>query len=80
MMAPTLGSKARPSLIMAPQKSGTTVFKATSVNKALRVTDLKVNFRVKFCSRYTYPEVCATKNRRKFNVRCRNLASASPFA
>ena len=27
--------------------------------------DLKINFRVKFCSRYTYPEVCATRNREK---------------
>ena len=25
-------------------------------------TDLKIRFGVKFCSRYTYPEVCATEN------------------
>ena len=25
-------------------------------------TDIKISFRAKFCSRYTYPEVCTTKN------------------
>ena len=27
--------------------------------------DLKIRFGIKFCSRCTYPEVCATKNREK---------------
>ena len=31
---------------------------------------LKINFRVKFCSRYTHPEVCATKNHEQ-NSLCR---------
>ena len=41
--------------------------------------DLKINFRVKFSSRYTYPEVCATKNCEKNDLCCENLASASPI-
>ena len=28
-------------------------------------TDLKIEFGVKFCFRYTYPEVCTTKNHEK---------------
>ena len=27
----------------------------------LRKTDIKISFRVKFCSRLTYPEVCMTE-------------------
>ena len=27
--------------------------------------DLKINFCIKFCSRYIYPEVCVTKNHEK---------------
>ena len=42
--------------------------------------DLKINFRITFCSRYTYPEVGATKNREKNALCRRNLASASPSA
>ena len=30
-----------------------------------RQTDLKISFRIKFCSRYIYPEVSATRNREK---------------
>ena len=41
---------------------------------------LKINFRVKFCSRYTHPEVCATKNHEKNSLCRRNLASASPIS
>ena len=41
---------------------------------------LKINFGIKFCSRYTYPEVRATINWEKINMCRQNLASASPSA
>ena len=46
--------------------------------RELTILGVTINFHVKFCSRYTYSEVNATNNCEKNDLRCENLASASP--
>ena len=41
---------------------------------------LKINFRVKFCSRYTHPEVCATKDHEKKNCAAETWPLRAPSA
>ena len=46
--------------------SKTTFFAISArFRRSWRQTDLKISFCVEFCSRYTYPEVCATQNRKR---------------
>ena len=40
--------------------------------------DLKIRFSVKFCSRYTFPEVCATKNHENDVKTAKIIALNSP--
>ena len=41
------------------------------------ISSVKINFLVKFCSRYTYSEVCTTKNCEQNDLCCKNLISVS---